>query len=82
VRSRAEHQLDRIVYEEFFRGVSRGVFVDVGAAGPDFLSMSAMYRDLGWRVIAVEPNPDFCEAHRAAGNEVLEFACSDRDEGE
>jgi FkbM family methyltransferase len=80
VRSRAEHGLDRIVQDAFFRGVSRGVFVDVGAAGPDFLSMSAMYREIGWRVIAVEPNPVFCEAHRAAGNEVLEYACSDHDE--
>jgi FkbM family methyltransferase len=80
VRSRAEHGLDRIVYDAFFRGVSRGVFVDVGAAGPDFLSMSAMYRDIGWRVIAVEPNPTFCEAHRAAGHEVHEYACADHDE--
>src|SRR3954471_1761103 len=42
--------------------------------------MSAMYRDLGWRVIAVEPNPDFCAAHRAAGHEIYEYACTDHDE--
>jgi FkbM family methyltransferase len=80
VRSHAEHELDRIVYDAFFRGVARGIFVDVGAAGPDYLSMSAMYRELGWRVIAVEPNPVFCEAHRAAGYDVLEYACTDHDE--
>ena len=80
MRSHAEHELDRVVWDAFFRGVARGVFVDVGAAGPDFLSMSAMYRELGWRVIAVEPNPIFCEAHRAAGHEVLEYACTDHDE--
>jgi FkbM family methyltransferase len=80
VRSRAEHELDRIIHDAFFRGASSGVFVDVGAAGPDSLSMSAMYRDFGWRVIAIEPNPVFCEAHRTAGNEVLEYACSDHDE--
>jgi FkbM family methyltransferase len=56
------------------------VFVDVGAARPDFLSMSALYRSLGWRVIAIEPNLVFCEAYRDAGFEVLEYACSDRDE--
>jgi FkbM family methyltransferase len=39
-----------------------------------------MYRDLGWRVLAVEPNPAFCEAHRAAGHEVFQYACSDHDE--
>ena len=46
VRSRAEYQLDRVIHDAFFRGVSSGVFVDVGAAGPDRLSMSAMYRDI------------------------------------
>jgi FkbM family methyltransferase len=75
-----EGELDRIVRDHFFPGVADGVFVDVGAAGPDFLSMSALYRTLGWRVIAIEPNPVFCDAHRAAGYDVLEYACSDRDE--
>ena len=55
------------------------MFVDVGAARPDFLSMSAYYRAAGWRVIAIEPNPEFCAAHRAQGHEVLEFACADYD---
>ena len=55
------------------------MFVDVGAAGPEFLSMSALYREAGWRVIAVEPNPVFCAMHRAAGQEVLEYACADFD---
>jgi FkbM family methyltransferase len=81
MESRAEGGLDRVVYERFFATPQhRGVFVDVGAAGPEFLSMSALYRDLGWRLIAVEPNPAFCAAHRAVGHEVLEYACSNRDE--
>jgi FkbM family methyltransferase len=75
-----EGGLDRIVFERFFPGATSGVFVDVGAAGPDFLSMSALYRDRGWRVIAVEPNPVFVAAHRAAGHEVYAYACADRDE--
>ena len=76
----AEGDLDQIVRDRFFPGLAAGVFVDVGAARPDFLSMSALYRTLGWRVIAIEPNPTFCQAHRAAGYEVLEYACSDHDE--
>jgi FkbM family methyltransferase len=80
MQTQGEAGVDRIVHERFFSGVTDGVFVDVGAAGPDFLSMSALYRSLGWRVIAIEPNPAFCEAHRAAGHEVLQYACSDRDE--
>ena len=73
-------ELDQLVRERFFPDVTSGVFVDVGAARPDFLSMSVLYRELGWRVIAIEPNPLFCKAHRAAGYEVLEYACSDHDE--
>lgn len=80
MRSHAEAGLDRVVYDRFFAGGPPGVFVDVGAAGPELLSMSAMYRQLGWRVLLVEPNPLFCAAQRAAGHEVLECACGDRDE--
>jgi FkbM family methyltransferase len=77
--SRGEGRLDVIVHDRFLQDVSAGVFVDVGAARPGFLSMSAYYRALGWRVIAIEPNPVFCQEHRKAGLEVLEFACADRD---
>jgi FkbM family methyltransferase len=80
MKTQGEGELDQIVRDRFFLGVAAGVFVDVGAARPDFLSMSALYRALGWRVIAIEPNPVFCQAHRAAGYEVLEYACSDHDE--
>jgi FkbM family methyltransferase len=80
MRTQGEGGLDRLVRDLFFAEITDGVFIDVGAAGPDFLSMSAFYRALGWRVIAIEPNPLFSEAHRAAGNEVLEYACADRDE--
>jgi FkbM family methyltransferase len=80
LRTQGEGDLDRLVYERFFGGVTTGAFVDVGAAGPTFLSMSAFYRRLGWKVIAIEPNPAFCEAHRAAGHDVLQYACSDHDE--
>jgi hypothetical protein len=43
-----------------------------------FGDAEAGYRQLGWRVHAIEPNPEFCEAHRAAGHEVFEYACADR----
>lgn len=79
METRAEGGLDRIVHDRFFHGASAGVFVDVGAARPEFLSMSAFYRAAGWRVIAIEPNPEFCAAHRANGHEVLEYACADFD---
>jgi FkbM family methyltransferase len=74
-----EGDIDEVIYERFFAG-EKGVFVDVGAATPDFLSISAHYRELGWRVIAVEPNPEFCELQRRAGVESLQYACGDHDE--
>lgn len=80
MRSRAESEIDRVVYEEFFAGTTDGFLVEVGAAGPEKLSISALYRELGWRVVAVEPNPVFCQAWRDAGLEVLQYACADRDQ--
>lgn len=77
----AEGNVDRIVHERFFPAANYvGVFVDVGAARPDYLSISAYYRNLGWRVIAIEPNPEFYEMHRLRGHEVYPFACGDRNE--
>jgi len=79
--NRAEGNVDKIVRRRFFPGVGHGrVFVDVGAAGPDYLSIGALFRSIGWRVIAIEPNPVYCEAHRARGHEIYEYACGARDE--
>lgn len=73
----AEHDVDRLVRDSFFTNAASGVLVEVGAAKPDYLSISASYRTLGWKVIAIEPNPDFCAAHRALGHDILEYAVSD-----
>ena len=81
----AEQDVDIEVRRAFFDGETRpGVIVEVGAAHPEFLSIGASFRKLGWKVVAIEPNPDFCAAHRALGHEVLEYACSDveRDDGD
>jgi FkbM family methyltransferase len=76
----AEGQVDEVVRARFFPAQPAGVLVEVGAAHPAYLSLSALYRGLGWRVIAVEPNPEFCELHRAQGHEILQYACGDHDE--
>ena len=73
----AESDIDVYVKDTFFKNSTSGVLVEVGAAGPDFLSISQRYRKAGWKVIAVEPNPAFCEQHRKLGYEVLEYAASD-----
>ena len=76
--NRAEGDIDRRIAERLFKGRA-GVFVEVGAARPDYLSVSAHFRTLGWRVVAIEPIPEFCELQRAAGNEVLQYACGEED---
>lgn len=79
-QNRAEGDVDQYVLRKFFRKQNTGIFVDVGAANPNYLSVSALYRTLGWTVIAIEPNPAFAEMHRNLGHEVVQFACGDRDE--
>ena len=78
---RAEGDVDKLVRETFYPGdEAKGVFVDVGAARPDYLSVSASFRAAGWRVIAVEPNPEFCALYTERGIDVLQYACGDHDE--
>lgn len=81
VNNSAEGNVDKLVQQRFFTDPKvKGVFIDIGAARPDYLSVSAYYRTLGWRVIGIEPNPQFYELHKSRGYEVYQFACGDRDE--
>ena len=75
----AEKNVDRIVHDRWFHGVTSAVMLEVGAARPDYLSVGEFYRELGWRVLSIEPNPEFCQMHREQGNEILQYACSDED---
>jgi FkbM family methyltransferase len=75
----AEGDVDSLVRTEFFPRKTDGVLVEVGAAKPDFLSIGASFREAGWRVISVEPNPKFADMHRALGHEIYEYACAEED---
>lgn len=78
--NRAECDVDRRVRERFFPGDRSGVFVEIGAARPDYLSVSALYRSLGWHIVAIEPNPAYKPLYDERGFELLQYACGDRDE--
>jgi FkbM family methyltransferase len=81
--NRAELDVDQKVFAKFFDDGRRDrVFVDVGAARPDYLSISQLFRQKGWRVICIEPNPEFASLHRELGHEVYECACGAVDEDE
>ena len=76
--NQAEGGVDGIVYRRFFKG-RKGVFVEVGAAKPDYLSVSALFRQQNWRIIAIEPNPAYQELYCERGFDVLQYACGDHD---
>src|SRR5271169_6447682 len=51
-----EGDVDLIVQDAFFPDPAyRGTMIEVGAAKPDYLSVSATFRERGWRVISIEP---------------------------
>lgn len=75
----AEKDIDLVVSDRFFANKRDGLLVEVGAARPDFLSIGASFRQKGWKVLSIEPNPVFYQMHLDLGNDVLQYACSDRD---
>jgi len=75
----AEKDVDFAVYNEFFLSERPGVLLEIGAARPDYLSIGALFRKKGWRVISIEPNPTFASKHRELGHEIYEYACADAD---
>jgi hypothetical protein len=74
-----EFGTDRHLRERFFPGQTNGVMIEVGAATPEYLSLSQHFRLSGWRCIAIEPNPTFAAMHRARGHEVYQVACGEDD---
>lgn len=71
--------LSSYLKNKFFNELQSGVMVEVGSAGPEFLSQSKPFHDIGWRCICIEPNPEFVKMHKDIGNEIYEYACSYED---
>lgn len=71
--------LHQYLIDKFFPNTKSGTIVEVGAAKPDYLSQSKPFKDIGWRAICIEPNPEFAQMHRDAGNEIYEYAASSID---
>jgi FkbM family methyltransferase len=70
------------IEEIFFKDKSPGVMVEVGAAGPIYLSQSLYFKNKGWRCICIEPNPNFVKQHIEQYNEIYQYACSDKDQND
>lgn len=67
---------DEFIFQNYFNLADTGIMVEVGSAGPEFLSQSNFFRKLGWRCICIEPNPKFINQHIKVGNEIYPYACS------
>jgi len=74
--------LSNYLKTKFFSEIDTGIMVEVGSAGPEFLSQSKPFRDIGWRCICIDPNPEFAKMHRDIGNEIYEYACSYEDKND
>jgi FkbM family methyltransferase len=73
----SELQIDKYIREKFFKDKNENmIMIEVGGGPPEFLSMSKHFRDSGWRAISIDPNPKFVQQHKALGNEVYQYACS------
>jgi FkbM family methyltransferase len=57
-----------------------GIMVEVGGGDPEYLSNSFHFRQNGWKIIIVEPNPNLCLKFKQKNMEVLEYAASNKDE--
>ncbi len=73
--------IDKFIRLTYFPDYSYvGTVVEVGAATPEYLSMSLHFKLNKWRTIVVEPNPTFSAMHRKMENEVYEVACSNQNQ--
>lgn len=59
-----------------------GTLVEVGGGPPVYISISTHFRNLNWKIITIEPNPDFCQEYKRMNLDVLEYAVCESDKGE
>lgn len=59
-----------------------GTLLEAGGGPAEYISISASFRRGGWKIITIEPNPDFCKQYRDLNLDVLEYAACESDKGE
>lgn len=76
----AEFDTDKIIREKYFQDFNyQGIIIEVGAATPEFLSVTKHFKESGWRCVHIEPNPEFVKLHQEEGNEIYQYACGEED---
>ena len=71
---------DLLIFNTYFNSEPNKIMVEVGAATPNYISMSKLFRENGWRTICVEPNPEFVKLHKEQNNEIYQYAICDYNE--
>ena len=66
----------------YFPPEYRGVLLEVGAAHPIDSSLSYSFRSSGWKIISIEPNPEFIQEFNKLSLECLPYACCAEDKGQ
>jgi FkbM family methyltransferase len=77
----ADYVLQRFASNRSLNGLDTGILVEVGAYHPTTISVSAHFRILNWKIVAIEPNPIFCEEFRKQNVPILEYAACADDKG-
>ena len=57
----------------------KGTIIEVGGGDPELLSVSKHFIKNGWDALIIEPNPYYVEKHKESGNQVFQFAISDKE---
>jgi FkbM family methyltransferase len=71
-----EFDTDKIIRSYFPDYSYKGTLIEIGSAGPDYLSLSKHFKENGWNTIGVEANPYFVGLQKAAGNRIINVALS------
>ena len=80
----SQYEQDKYLYENFFKDVKNGFFVEIGASDGITFSNSKFFEDLGWEGICIEARTNIIECLRKNRKCIVEHAClsSSNDEKE
>lgn len=58
MNSYSQYNQDIVLYNNFFKDIKNGYFVDIGAHDGVSLSNTKFFEEIGWNGICIEPQPD------------------------
>jgi FkbM family methyltransferase len=77
----SQFKQDEVLYNNFFKNIKNGYFVDIGAFDGVIYSNSLFFEELGWDGICIEPNPEKFKILKSKRTcECVECAISDKKE--